>query len=107
LLVQTRLRRHEVLDAVLHADPGRLAATERARRAMLGFPPATALAAVSGLAAPAYVAQLEGMPGVELLGPADGRWLVRAGDHAALSDALASVTRPPGRLRVEVDPLRV
>jgi primosomal protein N' (replication factor Y) len=107
LLVQTRLPRHEVLDAVLHADPGRLAATERDRREALGFPPATALAAVSGPAAPAYIALLNGNPGVELLGPADGRWLVRAADHDTLADALGSATRPSGRLRVEVDPLRV
>jgi primosomal protein N' (replication factor Y) len=107
LLVQTRLPRHEVLDAVLHADPGRLAVTEQARRQALGFPPASALAAVSGPAATAFVAQLEGTAGVDLLGPAGDRWLVRARDHAALSDALATVTRPPGRLRVEVDPLRI
>ena len=37
----------------------------------------------------------------------EGRWLVRADDHTTLCDALASVPRPPGRLRIEVDPLRV
>jgi primosomal protein N' (replication factor Y) len=46
-------------------------------------------------------------PGIELLGPADGRWLVRAPDHRALCDALAGIERPPGRLRVAVDPPRV
>ena len=35
---------------------------------------------------------------------AEDRFLVRAGDHAALADGLAAVDRPPGRLRVEVDP---
>jgi primosomal protein N' (replication factor Y) (superfamily II helicase) len=38
---------------------------------------------------------------------AEGRWLVRAADHRVLCDALAAVPRPPGRLRIEVDPLRV
>ena len=42
-----------------------------------------------------------------MIGPSDGRWLVRAPDHAALSDALAAVARPPGRLRIAVDPARV
>jgi hypothetical protein len=32
------------------------------------------------------------------------RWLVTAPDHQILCDGLASVSRPPGRLRVEVDP---
>ncbi|MCU1462631.1 MAG: hypothetical protein JWO37_2706, partial [Acidimicrobiales bacterium] len=76
-------------------------------RRALRFPPATALAAVSGASADRYVDQLRGRVDVELLGPADGRWLVRAPDHQTLCDALASVTRPPGRLRVEVDPLRL
>ena len=43
---------------------------------------------------------------VEVMGPADGRWLVRAPDHGVLCDALAAVPRPAGRLRVSVDPLR-
>jgi primosomal protein N' (replication factor Y) len=104
VLVQTRLPGHEVLDAALHADPGRLASAEQARRVALGLPPETALAEVSGPQAEAFVA---GLPSsVEVLGPHAGRWRVRAPDHATLCDALASVPRPPGRLRVEVDPQR-
>ena len=41
------------------------------------------------------------------MGPADGRWLLRASDHTTLCDALAATVRPPGRVRIEVDPLRV
>ena len=107
LLVQTRLPHHEVLDAVLHADPGRLAATEWPRREMLRFPPIAALARVSGAAAAAFVAGLARPPGLEILGPGDGDWLLRAPDHDTLCAALAAAPRPPGRLRVEVDPLRV
>jgi primosomal protein N' (replication factor Y) len=44
--------------------------------------------------------------GIELLGPRDDRWLLKAPDHRTLCDALAATPRPPGRLRVEVDPLR-
>ena len=32
--------------------------------------------------------------------------LLRAADHRTLCDALAATARPPGRLRIEVDPLR-
>ena len=103
LVVQTRAPGSEVLRAAVHADPGRLAAVESERRASLRLPPATALALVSGDAA-AFVAALPST--VEALGPADGRWLVRADDHRTLCDALASVPRTGARLRVEVDPAR-
>jgi primosomal protein N' (replication factor Y) len=106
ILVQTRLPGHEVIDAAVHADPSRLAVVEAARRAALRFPPETAVAAVSGQAAAAFVAALPTDGTVEVLGPANDRWLVRAPDHRALCDALAVTPRPPGRLRVEVDPLR-
>jgi primosomal protein N' (replication factor Y) len=106
LLVQTRLPGHEVIDAALHADPSRLSVVEAARRAALRFPPETAVAAVSGQAAAAFVAALAPAAGVEVLGPAGERWLLRAADHKTLCDALAATPRPPGRLRIEVDPLR-
>ena len=106
VLVQTRVPNNEAVDAALHADPGRLAVVESARRAALRFPPETALAIVSGEAAPVYVDGLGG-DGVDVLGPASGgRWLVRAPDHRVLCDRLSLVPRPPGRLRVAVDPLR-
>lgn len=107
LVLQTRLPDHEVVQAALHADPARVAAVEAERRRVLGFPPTTALAAVSGAAAEAYVAGLPVTLGVEVLGPRDGTWLVRAPDHGPLLDVLAAAPRPPGRLRVDVDPLRL
>jgi primosomal protein N' (replication factor Y) len=107
LLLQTRLPQHEVVQAALLADPTRLAAVERERRAALRFPPVTAIAEVSGPPAAAFVEGLRGRSDVEILGPADGAWLVRAASHEALADALASVPRPPGRLRVAVDQLRL
>jgi primosomal protein N' (replication factor Y) len=104
VVVQTRLPRHPVVVAALHGDPARLAAAEAPTRAALRFPPVAALALISGPAAATWVA---GLRGVEVLGPDAGRWLVRGPDYAALCDALAGHPRPPGRLRVEVDPLRV
>jgi primosomal protein N' (replication factor Y) len=107
VLVQTRLPEHPAIAAALFADPDRLAHAEMAMRQALRLPPTTAMAVVSGPGADAYAAGLTGLLGIELLGPDDGRWLVRAPDHQVLADALASVARPPERLRVEVDPLRV
>jgi len=107
LLAQTRMPTHEVLDAAVHADPGRFALVESARRAALRFPPDAALAEISGEAAGPLVAQL-GVDGVDVLGPSSaGRWLARAPDHRHLCDGLAAAQRPPGRLRIAVDPLRV
>lgn len=107
LVVQTSLPRHEVVQAALHGDPARVASAERERRELLRFPPVTAMAEVSGAGAADLVVAL-GLPlGVEVLGPSNGRWLLRAADHTALCDALAAVPRPPGRLRIAVDPPRI
>jgi len=104
VLVQTRLPDHEVIDAAVGADPSAWATAETERRSALGLPPSTAMALVSGEAAEAFVAQIAG---VEVQGPADGRYRLRAPSHSTLCDALAAAPRPPGRLRVEVDPLRI
>ena len=107
LLLQTELPQHPVVQAALLADPARLVPDERVRRAELGFPPAVAMAAVSGAGAEAFVATVPRRDGLEVLGPADGRWLVRATDHILLCDALDAAVRPSARVRVEVDPLRI
>jgi primosomal protein N' (replication factor Y) len=107
LLVQTRLPHHEVLDAVLHADPGRMVAGELERRRALRFPPAWALAVIDGPEPGATVDALRAVPDMTVNGPAGGRWLVRAATWEALADALAVAPRPPGKVRVEVDPRRL
>jgi primosomal protein N' (replication factor Y) len=107
IVVQTSVPRHEVLDAVEHGDPERVAAVEQARRVVMRFPPELVLAEVSGAAAEAFVAALPPVDDLEVLGPDRGHWLLRAPDHAVLADVLAATPRPPGRLRVAVDPLRI
>ena len=107
ILVQTTEPRHEVLAAVLQADPARFSVGELERRTLLRFPPVAALAAVSGAGAAAFIAAMPVADGLEVIGPADERWLVRASDHRTLSDALAATPRPEARVRIEVDPLRV
>ncbi len=107
VLVQTRLPQHEVLQGALLAEPTRVASAEAERRLSLGYPPTTAMAVVSGASAPAWVAAFGKPDGVEVLGPSEDRWLIRAATHQVLCDALAQVSRPAGRMRLEVDPLRL
>jgi primosomal protein N' (replication factor Y) len=107
LLVQTRLPQHEVIDAAVHADPGRLAVVELARRSALRLPPEWALATVSGDGATEVANRLESAPGIDVSGPASGQWLLRAPDHETLCDALAALPRQKARTRLSVDPLRV
>ena len=108
VLLQTRLPRHEVVQAALLAEPSRASDVERERRAVLRFPPAAALAHVSGAPAGEYVEPLRARLDVEVLGPAsDGSSLVRAADVRTLCDALAATPRPGGRLRVAVGPARI
>ncbi len=104
LVLQTRLPDHEVIQAALHADPTRVADAERERRRILGYPPSTAMAALSGAVAEQYV---DGIEGIDVLGPRDGTWLLRAPDHDTLLAALEAAPRPSGRMRLDVDPLRV
>jgi len=110
VLVQTRVPDHPVLAAASRGDPS--LAEDPEQRLALGFPPYAAVAIVHGSAAPEYVAQLAGplQSGgpVQVLGPDRDRWLVKAPDQAALSDALAAVSRPAtGTLRIAVDPARL
>jgi len=107
LLLQTRLPEHDVVQAALRADPGRLAEGELAKRQALGLPPTTAIAQVSGAGAAEMLAGLDEDTSAEVLEADDDRFLVRAADHEALSGVLATLVRPKGtRVRVEVDPLR-
>jgi primosomal protein N' (replication factor Y) len=107
LVLQTRQPQHPVVQGAVQANPALVRAHEQEARSVLHFPPFSALAALSGPAADELVVGLSWDDRLQLLGPADGRWLVRAPDAATLADALARTPRPAGRVRVEVDPLRV
>lgn len=110
LVVQTALPDHPVFRAVQAVDLDRLAPPELARRADLGWPPSGAVATVEGAGSDAWVDALRSHVGTALriMGPADGRYLLRATSADALASALASVPRPPrSRCRVVVDPPRL
>ncbi len=102
LVVQTFVPHHEVLQAVIYADPARLVDGELARRRLFGLPPFGALAAVEGTGA----AEFGAATGLECAPTAKGV-LLRAGSWEELAAGLAEAPRPKGsRLRVEVDPAR-
>jgi primosomal protein N' (replication factor Y) len=108
LLLQTRQPDHEVVRAAVAADPALVQVAELERRRALRFPPAAAIAHVSGAPAADFVDPLRGRDDVEVLGPAaDGSYLVRAAAVRTLCDALDATPRPGGRLRVAVDPVRL
>ncbi len=109
LLLQTRDPEHEVVRAALDGDPELVSDAERSRRVELALPPFGAIAEIGDQAGEAFADALrrQAAPGVVVLGPVDGSWQVRAPDHRTLCDALAGVERPPGRLRLSVDPLRI
>jgi primosomal protein N' (replication factor Y) len=106
LLVQTVLPRHEVVQAALLADPGRLVEPERARRRLLGLPPFAALAAISGTGSDEFAARLRLVDRIDV-GGGDGRWTARAATWDRLGTAINATPRPKAaRLRIEVDPPR-
>lgn len=107
VVVQTRRPDHVVLQAALHGDPRRVADAETAKRELLGFPPAATIAVLGGTAGREFVQRLGQPVGLSVLGPDErDNWLVRSEDRALLLDTLGSVDRPPGRLRLWVDPVR-
>jgi primosomal protein N' (replication factor Y) len=107
LVIQTRQPDHEVIQAVLRGDPALVAVAERDRRQPLKLPPYGAQVAVSGAGGEAFLESFGAPDGVQVRGPLDGRWLLRAETLPPILDALAETPRPAARVRVEVDPLRV
>jgi len=106
VLIQTRIPQHPVLEAARTADPGSLARTELRIRRELRQPPEAHWAIISGSAATEFVRSIGNPEGLEILGPSNDRWRIRSVDREHLVAALKSVDRPPGRLRIEIDPLR-
>jgi primosomal protein N' (replication factor Y) len=111
LLVQTRLVGHEVVRAVSTGEVAPVIEAETRRRRDLRLPPFGGLAELSGdLPAVEHACALLGER-LAVAGPSAGRALVRSSTVAELCDAIAGVDLSPararGRLRIDVDPLRV
>lgn len=106
VLIQTFMPRHEVIQAALLADPGRMSAHERERRELLGLPPYGAYAELSGSGSDEFVDSIPPSEGVVIAG-GGADYVARADDWMVLGRALGAGTRPPGsRLRIAVDPPR-
>jgi primosomal protein N' (replication factor Y) len=107
LMIQTFMPNHEVTQAALLADPVRLLDVERQRRDLLGLPPATALARVSGPGSDEVAEQLRRGGGISV-GGGSSDYLVTARTWHELGKALVAAERPKGsRVRIAVDPPRV
>lgn len=111
ILVQTRQPDHPVLRAALLGDPIEVTDEVVARRRVLSLPPFGTVVAIGGEAAAAYVdaltPRLAEVPNATVDQRDDSWWLVRSPARDALLDALGNVTRPAGRLRLQVDPARL
>jgi primosomal protein N' (replication factor Y) len=113
VVVQTSMPDHEVLRAAMLAEPALVSESEHARREMLGFPPARSMVVVGGEHAGEYVREIEavlaaeGVADAEVVERSPSQWLIRSSQRAAVLNAIASVKRPPGRMRVQVDPMRL
>ena len=107
VVVQTRQPEHEVILAAGRGDPALVAVAERDRRRPLRLPPYGAQVSISGEGAAALIDSFGTVDGVQVRGPLDGRWLLRAESHNPILDRLAEIERPAARVRIDVDPLRV
>ena len=107
VVVQTRQPEHEVILAAGRGDPALVAVAERDRRRLLRLPPYGAQVSISGEGAAAFIDSFGTVEGVQVRGPLDGRWLLRAESHNPILDRLAEIERPAARVRIDVDPLRV
>lgn len=115
LLVQTSMPEHPVVQAVAQADPLLVADYERPAREAMGFPPFGGLAALRGsVEAVKHCCAALTEAGVRVLGPTTHGdqtvALVHGRDSEVVADALAEIlpgARALGKLRIEVDPLRV
>jgi hypothetical protein len=92
-----------VIEAAVSGSPGPLLAAESDRAALLSLPPHVATCALEGAGAAQYAEAL-GRAGLDVTEEA-GRLMATAPDHQILCDALRATPRPPGSLRVVVDPV--
>ena len=107
IVVQTRQPDHEVITSARKGDPAIVAIAERNRRQALALPPYGAQVALSGAGATELVDAFGTVDGVQLRGPVEERWLIRAARLEPVLDRLAEIPRPAARVRIEVDPLRI
>ena len=111
IMMVTRQPDHPILRALVLADVEAICSSMVTSLAALGYEPPAAVAVVGGMGAWRVAEGLGGSTSdsarsLERVGPAVGPFVVRSPSIDALADALADVSRPAERVRVEVDPVR-
>ncbi len=109
MFIQTRQPNHPAISSVLIGDPARLTAYDTELRDQLGFGVGLGTAVITGESCVAWAELLNANPTIRVSGSTTSGFLVRADTTAMLSDAIAraDLDRPPGKVRIEVDPLRI
>lgn len=106
VVVQTTSPEHAVVEAARQGAPWRLNESEMAIREAIAMPPAVAIAVLEGVNAAEMVAQLSDQR-VQQIQTGEHSWLLSCADRGVLLNELASWKRPPGRLRLQIDPMRI
>jgi len=111
LLLQTRSATHEVVKALLHADPWLAARAEISWLDEIGMPLSSPMAKITGMAAREFIESInefrgkDGFPSVQTFPLGEEAFGVSAATIEEVCDALALVPRPSGRLRIDVEPV--
>ncbi len=90
LLIQTRQPENDFLRWVISEDPTEMLEKERAAREVFGLPPFGQTAQIGGASVEAAAELLRGC-GLEVLGPKDGKYLVKSPTAPALIEELSKI----------------
>jgi primosomal protein N' (replication factor Y) len=106
VIVQSRQPDHSLFGLIAAGDIETWASIESRRRELLEYPPYGHIAHISGEGAEEFIGGLNGIMNLQILGPNEGAWLIRASNSEELAEALSKTQRPKARLRVAIDPCR-
>ncbi|MDG1844777.1 MAG: hypothetical protein P8J01_00120 [Acidimicrobiales bacterium] len=106
VIVQSRQPNHPLFGLIAAGDIETWASVESKRRQLLEYPPYGHIALISGEGAEEFIKGLNGITNLQILGPNEGAWLIRASNPEELAEALSKIQRPKARLRVAIDPCR-
>jgi primosomal protein N' (replication factor Y) len=106
VIVQSRQPNHSLFGFISAGDIDTWSSIESRRRQLLEYPPYGHIALISGEGAEEFIGDLRGKTNLQILGPNEGAWLIRASKSEELAGALSKIQRPKARLRVAIDPSR-
>ena len=103
VILQTRSQKNKLIELIREGNFSKWSELNADRRKLLLLPPYGSYAEVSGSGANKYAEGLKFCDGIEVLGPSNGSWLVKAKSHSQLLQSLSSVPRPKEQLRIAVN----